>query len=154
MERHADDPGFDTAYTETVRAVSEQLRLAESLRTRAGLLLSVAAITASFLGSRTIDSGGPGAFAWLALAGFAMASGLCLAVLWPRRWEIAGRLSLRAVIPSGAVPGDIRRAMAVRLDSLYLSNEQAAEDLLLLVQLASIALAIDVFLWMIAIAAS
>ena len=43
---------YKVAYDEAVRALSEQQGVIDSLRTRAGILLSAAAITTSFLGAR------------------------------------------------------------------------------------------------------
>jgi hypothetical protein len=42
--------GYELAYTEAVRALAEQRVSVEALRTRAGILLSAAAITSSLLG--------------------------------------------------------------------------------------------------------
>lgn len=66
-----------------MRALAEQQGAIESFRTRAGLLLSAAAITTSFLGAQALDGGHsnavPGVFVSVAVAS--------LGVLWPRRWE-------------------------------------------------------------------
>jgi hypothetical protein len=96
--------------------------------------------------------GGPGALAWLALCGFAIASAFCLAVLWPRPWELAAESG--SLFATGVVsrPGGLRQAMVLKLREVSASNRHAAERLRLLLQLASIALALDVLLWMVAIA--
>jgi hypothetical protein len=153
VERYIDEPGPEIAYAEAVRVLSEQSGLVDSLRSRAGLLLSVAAIITSFLGSQSIRGDGVGPLAWLALCGFATASALCLAVLWPRHWEIAEGPGSPLLSPTDIMPGDLRSA-TLKLDEIRVSNEEATEDLLLLMQLASTAIAIDLFLWMIALAAS
>lgn len=55
--RDADkDSLYKVAYDEAVRALSEQQGAIESFRTRAGLLLSAAAITTSFLGAQALDT--------------------------------------------------------------------------------------------------
>jgi hypothetical protein len=59
----------------------------DSLRTRAGLLFSAAAITTSFLGAQALNGGGPGLTVWLAMAGFVGLALVSLAILWPRGWE-------------------------------------------------------------------
>ena len=48
---------YKVAYDEAVRALAEQQGAIESFRTRAGLLLSAAAITTSFLGAQALDGG-------------------------------------------------------------------------------------------------
>lgn len=52
---------YQIAYDEAVRALSQQQSTIDSLRTRAGLLLSAAAITTSFLGAQALNDGGPSA---------------------------------------------------------------------------------------------
>jgi hypothetical protein len=49
------DALYRVAYEEATRARSEQLALIDSFRSRAGLLLSAAAITTSFLGRPSFD---------------------------------------------------------------------------------------------------
>jgi hypothetical protein len=100
VSREDDAAIYEIAYAEAVRALSEQHELIESLRSRAGLILSVGAITSSFLGARALGPGGSSALTWLALVAFATGSSLCLAVLWPRArdgWDISRfSCSLRA----------------------------------------------------------
>jgi hypothetical protein len=77
---------YKISYEEAVRALSEQQGVIDSFRTRAGLLLSTAAITTSFLGARAFD-GGATPIVWLALVGFVGVATVSLGILWPRRWE-------------------------------------------------------------------
>jgi len=67
MDADKDFP-YRIAYDEAVRALSQQQSTIDSLRTRAGLLLSAAAITTSFLGAQALNDGDPSAVSWLALA--------------------------------------------------------------------------------------
>ena len=78
---------YKVAYDEAVRALSEQQGVIDSFRTRAGLLLSAAAITTSFLGAQALNGGDSSLAAWLALIGFAGVAAISLAILWPRQWE-------------------------------------------------------------------
>lgn len=48
---------YEIAYAEAIRALVEQQAAVESLRNRAGLLLSAAAITTSFLDARALGPG-------------------------------------------------------------------------------------------------
>lgn len=64
---------YKVPYDEAVRALSEQQGvidsfLIDSFRTRAGLLLSAAAITTSFLGAQALNGGDSNLAAWLGLA--------------------------------------------------------------------------------------
>jgi hypothetical protein len=82
------DIPYKLAYEEAVRALSQQQGIIDSFRTRAGLLLSTAAITTSFLGAQALDNGGSGLATWFALASFTGAAVVSLGILWPRRLGI------------------------------------------------------------------
>lgn len=79
------DPLYRVAYEEAIRALSLQQEVIESIRGRAGLLLSAASITTSFLGAQALDGGRSGLVAWLALSIFV---GVAVG-----RWEFSGRAS-------------------------------------------------------------
>lgn len=70
---------YKVAYDEAVRALSEQQGVIDSFRTRAGLLLSAAAITTSFLGAQALDRGDSNLATWLAMMGFVGAAVVSLA---------------------------------------------------------------------------
>jgi len=78
---------YRVAYDEAVRALSEQQSVTDSFRTRAGLVLSAAAITTSFLGAHALEGGASPWAAWLALAVFVSVAIVSLAILWRQRWE-------------------------------------------------------------------
>ena len=54
------DAAYELAYDEAVAAVSTQQAVIDAFRSRAGLLLSGAAIATSFLGGQALRSGDPG----------------------------------------------------------------------------------------------
>jgi len=70
-------------------ALAEQQAEIDSFRSRAGLLLSSAAITTSFLGAHSFDGGSLTATSWLALLAFIGAAAISLAILWPHPWSSA-----------------------------------------------------------------
>lgn len=153
MEPTGPDTAERLTYEEAIRASSEQVALIESLRNRAGLVLSVAAISSSFLGSRALERNGASALAWLALSGFAVTAALCLSVLRPRAWE----LTSGAKNPFGDVLSDLpsgRRHVggAVRMHSERLGNLRSVERLGVLLGLASDCFALDVVLWLATVA--
>jgi len=80
---------YKVAYDEAVRALSEQQELIGGFRNRAGLLLSAAAITTSFLGAQALHGGDSSLAAWLALGNFVAVAAVSLAILWPSKWEFA-----------------------------------------------------------------
>ena len=74
-----------------MRALSEQQAVIDGFRTRAGLLMSGAAIAASFLGGEALHKGTSG-WTWLAVAFFVLLGLSVVAILWPRHdWEYAVR---------------------------------------------------------------
>jgi hypothetical protein len=154
------EPGKDilykVAYDEAVRALSEQQGFVDSLRNRAGLLLTAAAITTSFLGTQVLHRGDFGLFAWLALAGFVAVAAASLAVLWPRRWEVT--TSSRDVIThyvESAEPApveDLHQDLSLHMHGSFLANSEDLAKLVVLLQVASVLLAVEVVLWIIAVA--
>jgi hypothetical protein len=79
---------YKVAYDEAVRALSEQQNVIDSLRNRAGILLSAAAITTSFLGAQALDGGDSGPAVWLAMSGFVSVALASLAILWAARMGV------------------------------------------------------------------
>ena len=146
------------AYEEAVRALSEQRVAIDSLRTRAGLLLSAAAIATSFFGAQALGRGEPSAFSWLALSAFVGLAMISLAILWPRRWEFATNQEdlIRSYIDAEApVPtGLLHRELALHMHDSYLESWEGFGQLAALFQAASGLAIIEVILWIIAIASS
>lgn len=149
---------YKVAYDEAVRALSEQQAVIDSFRSRAGLLLSAAAITTSFLGAQALHGGGSSFAAWLALGDFVAVTAVSLAILWPYRWEFAANPHgiIEAYIdPSGSVGiEDLHRELALGMHESYLRNRREVELLAILFQVASTLLALEIILWIIAIAST
>lgn len=154
MERQADSAVCEIAYAEAVRALSEQLRVIDSLRTRAGLLLSSAAVTTSFLAGQAIHGGRVGLFSWFALLDFATVAALVIATLRPRPWELGLdpyetiNAHLAAQEPSAA---ELYKALTARLQKGRARNRDAFERLAALLQFAGSLLALEVILWIVAL---
>lgn len=147
---------YKVAYDEAVRALSEQQAAIESVRTRAGLLLSAAAVTTSFLGAQALQGGGAGFFSCLALLGFVAVAATSLAILWPRDWESTAN-SRRVLDSFTKSAGEIRiedlyRDLSLRMQVSFSANHQGLNELATLFQAASGLLTIEVVLWIAAIA--
>lgn len=146
---------YRVAYEEAVRALTEQQAVMESMRGRAGLLLTAAAITTSFLAAHALENG-LNLFPCMALVGFVMVCVLSLAILWPRRWEfsvVPGKLASGG--PSGERrPGveELYRDLAVNMDQSYVENAGAIGRLAILFQAASVLLVGETVLWIASIA--
>lgn len=152
----AEDLLYKVAYDEAVRALSEQQAVIESVRTRAGLVSSVAAITTSFLGAQAFQNDNPSPASWLALLCFIAVAAAALAILWPRRWEGAAnpRELIKSYIesPETAPVDRLYRDLSIFLHGSYLENREGLERLAVFLQVASALLALEVALWIVAIA--
>lgn len=148
---------YKVAYDEAVRALSEQQAAIESVRARAGLLLSAAAVTTSFLGAQALQGGKSSSFSWLALLCFVAVAATSLAILWPRSWEFAvsPRKVLNRYVGLDAVRSmDLYRELSLHMHASFLVNHQGLKELSLLFQVASALLTTEVVLWIAAIASN
>lgn len=147
---------YKVAYDEAVRALSEQREMIDSFRTRAGMLFSAAAITASFLGAKALRGGNLNLASWLALLCFVAAAAVSLAILWPRKWEDTAnpRDLIETYIESTepALIENLHRDLSLHMHNSYLKNSEGVEQFAILLQVASGLLTLEVILWMIAIA--
>lgn len=154
----AGDLLYKVAYDEAVRALSEQREMIDGLRSRAGLLFSAAAVTTSFLGAQALQGGKPSLVCWLALAGFVGVAIAMLAILWPRQWEFtANPHEVIGVYIESTPPvplEELHRELAIDMEAGYLQNSGGLEKLVVYFQVANVLLAVEVMLWMIAIAFS
>ena len=147
---------YEVAYEEAARALSEQLSLIDSFRTRAGLLLSAAAITTSVLGAQALDHGPIGYVAWAALASFFAVAVLSLAILWPRPREL-GADSMKIIEECVGMDepkwvGDVHRALALRVQRSCETNQRDLVQMAILFEVVGGLLAIEILAWIMAIA--
>jgi hypothetical protein len=147
---------YRVAYEEAVRALAEQQAEIDSFRSRAGLLLSSAAITTSFLGAQSFDGGSLTATSWLALLAFVGAAAIALAILWPHPWELSA--DSREVVETyiegekSALIDELHRDLSIHMHKSYAENRVGVEVLATLFQIASGLLTLEVVLWIIAMA--
>jgi len=147
---------YKVAYDEAVRALAEQQEVIESFHARAGFLFSAAAITTSFLGAKALESGDLSFASWSALICFVAVAAVSLAVLWPREWNM--KADPRDVIDTyiesfePAPIEDLHRELSLHMHGSYLENRKGIWKLIVFLQTASVLLAVEVVLWLIAIA--
>lgn len=147
---------YKVAYDEAVRTLSEQQAAIDSFRSRAGLLLSAAAVTTSFLGAQAMQAHSAKFASWMALVSFVAVAATSLAILWPRRWEFTA--SPRDVIEGYIESSEpirveiLYRDLSLRMHRSYLENHRGLERLAVSFQAASGLLTIEVVLWIAAIA--
>jgi hypothetical protein len=65
-----------------VRSLARQEAQLDAMRSRAGILLSAAAIATSFLGGAALSDHRPDGWTWLAIASFAGLAISALVILW------------------------------------------------------------------------
>lgn len=147
---------YKVAYDEGVRALSQQQNLIDSIRTRAGLLLSAGAVTTSFLGAQALNGGRPTAATWLALACFVGLSSAALAILWPHRWEFGANPEnvIESYIETGepSSVAEIHRDLSIHMHGSYTVNLAGQKQLAARLRLAGTFLTTEVILWVIDLA--
>lgn len=147
---------YRIAYDEAVRALSQQQTTIDSLRSRAGLLLSAAAITTSFLGAQALNDGDPGIATWLALASFAGVSIAALAILWPHQLEFtadpANVIESYIETEDPLTAAEIHRDLSLHMHDSYADNLTGQKQLASRFRLAGALLTLEVFLWIIDLA--
>jgi hypothetical protein len=151
-----DDP-YELVYMEAVRALSQRRESIESLRTRAGIVLSGAAVASSLFGGRAEGPGQLGVFGWLAVASLAALGLALLAVLWPRpEWRATPSAS--RVIESAIESADprplplIRRDLALHMERARKENDALYERLVRYFRLGGVLLGTEVLAWIIELA--
>jgi hypothetical protein len=111
-------PVYELAYQEARRALDGQESALAAFRTRAGVVLSAAAIVTSFLGGQALDAHDFTPLAWAAIGAFAVLGLSTLCVLWPDdQWEFE------------AVPNQILGIYAERPDKLEVPMHVIHRDL-------------------------
>jgi hypothetical protein len=148
---------YKLAYDEAVRALSQQQTVLDNFRTRAGILLSAAAIATSFLGGQALRQASMSAWSWLAVLGFVGLSASTLLILWPRRdWEFAAiprrLISIYIETENPLSVERIHRDLALHMQDSYDMNEARLERLIVYFRLAVVLLTVEVLAWVIDIA--
>lgn len=152
---------YKLAYDEARRLLDSQERAQAGFRTRAGVVLSAAAIVTSFLGGQALTAHGFTTLAWLAIAAFAVLGIAALCVLWPDdKWEFEAvpseLLATYAERPDGAhAPVYVtHRELALHMERSYSHNElQRLQWMRWAFRTAVVALVVEVALWLVNLAA-
>jgi hypothetical protein len=151
-----EDP-YELVYLEAVRALSHQRESIESLRTRAGIVLSGAAVASSLFGARAAASGEVGLFGWLAVASLAGLGLALLAVLWPHsEWQATpspSRVIETAI--EGPKPVSLRqihRDLALHMEVAREENDALYERLARYFRLSAVLLSAELLAWIVDLA--
>jgi hypothetical protein len=154
-----DETPYRLAYEASVRAIEDQARVLESLRTRAGTIFAAAALVTTFLSSEALGGGRAlgdfrlVSFDGVVLLGFLGCAALTLMILWP----FSFRFSLSAagmieIVDSrqgvGVSANEAYREVALQLESLYDRNRPRVVLLLWFFRGAILSLMIEVGAWL------
>lgn len=148
-EAHA--AAYELAYVEGKDAVAAQQTAIENFRGRAGLLLSGAAISTSFLGGQALRSGTLKPWSWVAIVLFALLGAGALTVLWPRGWKF--QADPRDIIATYIETDDpaslpvIHRDLALHRANVLEENGRRLKRLIWVFRLAGVMLLCEMVAW-------
>jgi hypothetical protein len=147
-----EDPRAALVYEAAVRALDQQASVVESVRTRAGVLLSAGSVATSFLAGVALTNGrGLSPWGWVAVVSFLGVAGPSVWVLWPRHgWKFspsATRLVADYLDPEGVTLTRAQRNLAIHMGNSEASNADALQDMFRWFEVATIALGVEVLLW-------
>jgi hypothetical protein len=147
------------AYEASVRAIEDQARVLESLRTRAGTIFAAAALVTTFLSSEALGGNRAlGEFALFSLdgvvlVGFLSCAVFTLMILWPFSFRFslsaAGMIEIIDSRPgTGVSATEAYREVALRLETLYDRNRPKVVLLLWFFRGAILSLMLEVGAWL------
>jgi len=141
----------ELAYTESAGALDQQASVLDELRSRTGILLAGASIVASFLGAEALRDSELDGLAGLGLLAFVAVVGLCVCILWPRRWVFAmGAKVLLEDWVDTERPGGLaamQRHVAEKMEGHWDDNDGKLKCMFILFEVAAAALGAEVVFW-------
>lgn len=150
----AAEAGYQLAFEEGTRGLGRQEAQLDAMRSRAGILLSAAAIATSFLGGQALTDHDPRLWTWLAIASFAGLAVAALVILWPRRdWAFSASpgLIIGLYVEDGdpwALPA-IHRELALHMDEAYELNRTRLDHVIWAFRAACSLLVLEVGMWVV-----
>jgi hypothetical protein len=153
------DIPYRLAYEASVRAIEDQARVLESLRSRAGTIFAAAALVTTFLSSEALGGGRalgdfkPLSLDGVVLAAFLACAGQTLMILWPFRLRFSlSAAGMIKIIDDRGDPGvtatEAYREVALQLESLYDRNRPRVVLLLWFFRGAILSLMLEVGAWL------
>lgn len=139
----------EAAYALALRAIEQQERRLDELRSRAGTLIAAASVAASLLASRAA-AGKPDAIGIAALVAYLLCVGFALLVLLPHRLvlEFRGSSMLRAASAvERASVEEVLRAAALWIERFHQRNRAELDRVTRQYTLACAALGVEMVLW-------
>jgi hypothetical protein len=158
-----DDVPYRLAYEASLRAVDDQARVLESVRTRSGTLFAATAIVTSFIGGIALTEvrGEQGRLVWhvwsfsaAAVGAFMVVGLLTIAILFPYRFRFSVSAGEIIEIVESRVGGDdpvtgveAHRELALRHEEMYDLNTKWVRLLFWCLRLGILFLVLEVAAW-------
>jgi hypothetical protein len=139
----------EAAYALALRAIEQQERRLDELRSRAGTLIAAASVAASLLASRAA-AGKPDAIGVAALVAYLVCVGCALLVLLPHRLVLEFRgssmLSAAGAVERSSVE-EVLRAAVAWIERFHDRNREEVDRVTLQYTIACAALGVEIVLW-------
>jgi hypothetical protein len=148
---------YSLAYDESVRALTQQAGVLESIRSRAGLLITAANVVTALLATPAIrDRPGIGVGGWAAIIAFLVSMGLSLYILWPRGdWSFAFNANKLMSMIEGSNYDELwklhRRLARLNQETID-DHRKRLDGMFRAFQLGAVLLVVEVVLWMLVLA--
>jgi hypothetical protein len=143
------------AYETALRALKDQSEELDQLRTRTGTLLAASSLTSSFLGAAALSHGSNiGTLGTLALVAFVVSILPSIYLLNPKKnlvFSISGPVVYESLLEVRNDDAEIHRRLAYWLEEYWQDNRNKIEKLTPWFAVASIALVIEIVLWVLAL---
>lgn len=146
------DTTAGVVYEQAARAIEQQSRQLDELRSRTAVILAAAGVVTGFLGGPDAKSG-LGAFGYLALAAFVVAALSSIWVLLPRWTAWSFSINAKRLLPfflDETEPEPVEslfRYLATEIQDDYAENADELDRLFAGFNIACMALAVEVVLW-------
>jgi hypothetical protein len=149
-----EDARYRLVYEESVRALADQEKALEELRTRTGTLLSAVSISTSFLGTLALAASHRiGGFGWLAMGSFVASAFLIGLILLPTTWtfdvDVEELLEHYVEAEPPADAEEMLRNLAIYRQETLLTNEPRISRLYLAFRAAGLLLLLEILAWLI-----
>ena len=147
-----EDPRAALIYAEAVRALEQQSGVVESVRGRAGTLLSAASIATAFLAGLAIkENEGLALWSGLATVTFVGILALCIMILWPRReWKFSSsaRVLARSYLTDDVTLALAQKDLALWSERWYDANAKKLRWLFAWFEIACALLGLEIAFWL------
>ena len=156
VAQQVNDPRLAFIYQESIRALHHQQSFVENMNSRAGSVIFATAFANSLLGSRALADG-LGPLDWLAAALLFLIGALIVFMLWPYHrysfsFDAEDLLGTYVDTDRPATLSEMHRALVLRLKKDMASNWRIIRRVRTALQVALIALLLNILAWFSAIA--